>query len=1633
MTRRALKITLFQTIVMLTVQSAFLTSSRDAMGESFTRRPVRGGAVTGIELGIEGAMEVTSGGRLRWLMTLYDIVGHDELRPATGGELRVLVSYRPDEPVAELQTDAYGRAQVEIDVPDDRRSGFNVVVQAVSRAGVQRHFGVQVTTRPPRHVELYVDRDAVAPSERMTFFGRVLTLPGARPLASTEVRLAVADERGRPIQAERTVRTGPAGGFALVLRAPDDVGTLSVTARLDHGESAVASAVVRDVLPPEMVVTAAPERGLTSPGRAVPVDVVVRRADGRPVVGAVISLPGAPDTSRPPGAAPEPMIRTNAAGRVRIMWRPPAASGTAALEDVTGRVSATHPGLGQAVTEVSVRVVRSAFDVGLAVEGGTLIPGLPGRVFVRVVSADGTAAPEGIPVQFNSELLGEHRAETDASGVAVIEATAEVRPGLAGRDRCGGTTASAITVRVGNGAESANLERCLPVDPDATIRVRLGSAVVVAGGAVEATLTRAARVARAPTLITLLRRRGENLEPLYQRVVPSSTSQIELTVPEDVVGEVVVRARPLVGAERQEVRGGSALVWSTPGPRFAVDVTVARPPHQVSVATVGSSDEARRGVVLVLRQGEAEAEELFARLREAWDPLARTLTDPSRASGPMLLGLLAARTPRDVAAPAVIRGRDVVTLPAPESPAAEGVLRDPWRARARFVRGRLGLVMRALELYHASCIPDDVSNVGAQEGRGWTFNREVLEAVSSSPVLGASGARALSGAPLTIEDLETLDSSFTFNNMARRITRERLLNVLVALREFVRDNELDLRWGSQGDPALWLPQVVDHLDVEYDPNNDTGSRDLLFDGWGRPMAIRRAAGGRTRFQFLTPLPPGYELVSAGPDGRFGTADDVFDPFARVLASGGVYAEAVAEDDLLARLNGVELGQATIDQLAEVFSVPIDSVLEGAELSVSELSWTDLPELLPLRQDLDFFERGWAPMASHGRGITDFQGQGTPLRLSLDDEPRRYSVVTVVWSTSGGIAWDEVELTGGVPLLVEVPRVSRLREGESIDIPVVVARLPEAPQQLSIAVESEGDVGASLAGGGETAALQFGPGDVASSLVRLSAGSVGRGAVRIRVSDQSGTTARVVDLPLLIDDGGLLREQVASTAVVGGEGSVPIRVPRGASALSGQLIVTTPNGNTAGDPGLRHWVDHDPALLAWASVLSGREPADSVALELERSVTSNGSVAGSDVALSTACAMVAWAAIPEEQRAAARNRSRAASWLVRSTSTLNEATMLAALASAAGGLPDTGSRGADVLSAHVGGLRDEVRTLFRSNRRDLGVMARGAGALLLIDRRDTRGRAMFSLAREHLIPGFRGGLVVDLRALEREEAAEAEEEEDEAIVARPPEPDPRSGAEQLVATAALAIAASQTGEVELARQLGQGLAARAHVAISLGGEPLFWLLAARSYGVFGYGEAPAVTVEIGGEAQQVTLEDGVAVVALDLPRPGRDVDVEIETSGGDVMPLVRAVARYSRPQEELSSSALRVSLEGDVGYAGERAALELTVTNGGTTAIQRPTVLLSLPSAAALDLRAIDAISRAPGVVEVRPPDRRGVVELLLSSIEAREERVISLPIPWVGAGEVTGLSVAAFDSERSFELDLTPPRELSVEWRQDAP
>ena len=1316
-----------------------------------TRTALPAGQVTGLEMTIEGPREVRPGETPRWLIAAHEIHADRDYRPATGISVRMFASIQRDEPVSEATTDAHGRAILEMHVPDDT-DGFEILIDARSNErAIRRRFRVWVHALPDRHVTGAAVLSSVRAGGSNALVGE---LRDGRNLGiQDELEVVIrAAEGGRVLFGPSRVQTTPDGAYAVPFTLPESfLGRAEARVTLPATGS-YATTHVEATPPPvrEMRVHAAPERRVARPGESVPVTVYVRDDAGRPLRGAIVS--GLP---HPPEEDP-PRAQTDARGRATLPWY--VHRSEQRFEDRAANVHVVAPGIGEGVARVTLRVARAEHHAHVIPEGGALIPGVPSRVFVRVLATDGTPRV-GQRISIAAPRTGTHAATTDQDGVAILELTLRDE-GDAVPDACGGATALALETTVGE--ESQTL--CAPVDPDGTVRVR----ATTSNEGVQVQLAARDVVRNAPILLSLLRRENERLLPIDQRVLPAG--QLQAAWPTVPAGELLVRARPLVGPGLQEVRGGIAFVES------------AVPTTQLDWLAPASLRAPALTVVAAVPPRLAHA------LATRWERDAASTDAHWRAQ-------LAMRTPRDESAPAILREGRILPLPAPEDPVAHGVLRDPWRQRARYRTGRLALVIRALERYVASA---DIADVAMRDRGRWRFNRALLDAILDDPEIGPEGARDLGGLPLGIEALEAMDPSLTFDRMARRITRERLLRAFVLLREQVGERNLDLPFGRRGTPADWIAAfAVDHDET------------LFRDAWGGAL---RLAESRRASDF--DVIPGWRLESAGPDGRFGNADDVIDLTARVVPSGSLYADAMDEDGLLARLNGVALGRATLDTIAAIFGV------EGAMVDHTETrsgAWGELPSLLPPAIDA-------SRLLARGTDVRVLASHSGSIQPQLPSDPADYGLVAMTWEGGRRFARHQHHRHGhGVMLAADWP--TRLgRDAWSLEPQIIAfdaidgARVVASARGAEVRVPNE--------------PIRLAAGASQPIPIRLVGGGGREASVELRV-ERSGETLWSHRLQLPIHGAAVDRTTWAG-AWVGDRWDVDFDLPDEARRARGELVVVA-HDRLFEDPLVRRW--ESTAVRGWAAALVGRLPDASIRASLEVR-------GGLPAPVEAACALLAWTALSDEEGVAWLPGYQRALRTITSAEigdTRQASATLAALAPVAGGAPVVTEH--DALQRRIDSIREMLWNGMRTHAEEPALMARAAAALLLADPADASGRALFVAARDQLVDHERGG-----RWLAGD-----------------------SGEDGLAATAAMVLAANALGDHELQRDLRRALGARAWLGLLREGDAGFWLLAASSYGALGQTRDGRARAMLDGQALE--LEDGVA-----RHRFTADDDVQLQLRG-----------------------------------------------------------------------------------------------------------------------------------------------------------
>ena len=318
---------------------------------------------------------------------------------------------------------------------------------------------------------------------------------------------------------------------------------------------------------------------------------------------------------------------------------------------------------------------------------------------------------------------------------------------------------------------------------------------------------------------------------------------------------------------------------------------------------------------------------------------------------------------------------------------------------------------------------------------------------------------------------------------------------------------------------------------------------------------------------------------------------------------------------------------------------------------------------------------------------------------------------------------------------------------------------------------------------------------------------------------------------------------------------------------------------------------------------------------------------------------------------------------------------------------------DPVTDLVNRLRNEGWHAPRTERNRPTLMARLSAGLLLADSEDMAGRKLFELARAKLVAGAHGG-----KTLLGEKGREID---------------------GWIGTLALAIAARQLGEESLLKELAKSIAPRSYLGMQGAVEPAFWLLAASAYGVFGIEPAGSAMASVAGKSHPLQFREGVATLAL--PKSGGTVLIKTQRPV-----LVRVEARYVRPVVKTKASALSAQIQGEVGYSGDTAALEVLIRNGSGKAVERPVVEIELPSAASLSPAALETMAATEGILRIVPPDLAGVLRIYLSALGAKQDRRFALPILWIGEGKVSGLSSTVFDASTPWLISSNPGRTIEL-------
>ena len=414
----------------------------------------------------------------------------------------------------------------------------------------------------------------------------------------------------------------------------------------------------------------------------------------------------------------------------------------------------------------------------------------------------------------------------------------------------------------GNAAWAATAVNSDPLGEN--VILRLDKAIYKGGESMKVDIRSSAGL---PTVYLDVIRNGQTLLTSWLDVKDGKAEQ-RLDLPANVFGTLEIHAYQMLAAG-DIIRDSRVVYVHTPGDlKIAVKADKdeylpgkeGKIRFQVTNAK-GEPTPAALGVIIVdeavyaLQEMQPGLEKVYFTLQEELiKPQAQVVYRPNETIDTLV------RRP-ELAADKQQIAQVLLTAVKPKPPARWEVVPDI--ARRQNVEGQVQQIGLALHGHAVSskqaCVEYD------KTAKRWKFRDGLLDELVKAQLMEAQTLTDPFGKKWTLAELGKLEKGFSPDRLARGVTRNRMSSLAWALAAYTQANQA--KWLKDGKWNLPETVLADALSNQKLP-------DLwLKDGWGQPMKLvkldkkREHLIGGTIYDF-------HELVSAGSDGKFGTADDM---------------------------------------------------------------------------------------------------------------------------------------------------------------------------------------------------------------------------------------------------------------------------------------------------------------------------------------------------------------------------------------------------------------------------------------------------------------------------------------------------------------------------------------------------------------------------------------------------------------------------------------------------------------------------------------------------------------------------------------------------------------------------------------
>jgi hypothetical protein len=1044
-----------------------------------------------------------------------------ETVPLAGADVEIQLKDKDGKliPLQKTKTDDRGIAEPRFQVPDLPDGTYKLLVNTKSTLGSDK-LEQDVRIKTDSKILLVTDKPLYQPGQLIHIRALALQAFTLHPAGAKDLTFEVEDSKGNKVF-KRSQKTSDYGIASIDFQLADEVnmGDYHIRAFLGDQQADKTVTVKRYVLPKFKTELTADKR-FYLPKETLHADLQSDYFFGKPVAGGTLKVIASTfdvqfrefqtweGKTDPNGHAKfeiklpdyfvgQPLDKGNALVRLEAKITDTA--------DHTETISKTYP------------VSNQPIQLSLVPEGGRLIPDMENRVYAAAIYPDGSPAVCEVNLWIGAKRTQNQplaSLKTNDAGLAEFTLTPkpkQIRQGpweqhpietLGGQQMSGGPRslfdvyAEAKDTK-GNAAHSALEVNCEPLGEN--ILLRLDKAIFKAGDTLK---VEARTSAGLPTVYLDLVKSGQTLLTRWLEVDKGRTDY-RLDLPPTIFGTLEVHAYQILASG--EIIRDTRVVYVEPADGLRIDVKSDKSEHKPGEEgkihfevrdTDGKPSPAALGVIVVdeavyaLQDMQPGLEKVYFTLQEELlKPQAQPIYRPAQS-----LDMLVRQSELEAGQQQI--AQVLLTSIKSKPPARWQVA--PAVERRKQVEGQVQQIGWGVYQYA-------LGNPFIERDRAtgdWTFKRGLLDQTVSTKLLQASALNDPLGKKWTIESLAKIEKTMTADRLAKAVTMGRIQQLTWALVNYTNSNQA--RWLKNGKWSLSDSMLADAA------KNQNLTKISIQDAWGRPIRLVRHEKKQNNFLGI-PQFDFYELVSAGPDGKLGTDDDLN----QMNQSQWQLAQSAWFDDGMTRLGAIDhFGAVRMRGMErrlmeaapaggfgggnapamKMMAAPMDAAARPkAALMDKEASKSEVGSAAPTRVREYFPETMlWQPAL-----ITDDQGRAD-LPVSFADSITTWRLSASASNKAGALGGVSAPLKVFQDFFVDIDLPVALTQNDEVAFPVAVYNYLKEPQTLKLELQSESWFEL-VDSQGLTRSLDLKPNEVTSVKFRIKAKKIGHQPLLVRAT------------------------------------------------------------------------------------------------------------------------------------------------------------------------------------------------------------------------------------------------------------------------------------------------------------------------------------------------------------------------------------------------------------------------------------------------------------------------------------------------------------------------------------------------------